>query len=96
MLFIIEKSEETSFEFSQNVAIVVWFRLRIKMETQKIVNILGDANNQSSNLQQENGMLSMIKIIQTMLKEMKIVQLLNLKIKSLNQIFVIIQTHIFL
>ena len=62
MLFIIEKSEETSFEFSQNVAIVVWFRLRIKMETQKIVNILGDANNQSSNLQQENGMLSMIKI----------------------------------
>ena len=66
------------------------------METQKIVNILGDANNQSSNLQQENGMLSMIKIIQTMLKEMKIVQLLNLKIKSLNQIFVIIQTHIFL
>ena len=96
MLFIIEESEETSFEFSQNVAIVVWFRLRIKMETQKIVNILGDANNQSSNLQQENGMLSMIKIIQTMLKEMKIVQLLNLKIKSLNQIFVIIQTHIFL
>ena len=96
MLFIIEKSEETSFEFSQNVAIVVWFRLRIKMETQKIVNILGDANNQSSNLQQENGMLSMIKIIQTMLKEMKIVQLLNLKTKSLNQIFVIIQTHIFL
>ena len=66
------------------------------METQKIVNILGDANNQSSNLQQENGMLSMIKIIQTMLKEMKIVQLLNLKTKSLNQIFVIIQTHIFL
>ena len=96
MFFIIEKSEETSFEFSQNVAIVVWFRLRIKMETQKIVNILGDANNQSSNLQQENGMLSMIKIIQTMLKEMKIVQLLNLKTKSLNQIFVIIQTHIFL
>ena len=96
MLFIIEKSEETSFEFSQNVAIVVWFRLRIKMETQKIVNILGDANNQSSNLQQENGMLSMIKIIQTMLKEMKIVQPLNLKTKPLNQIFVIIQTHIFL
>ena len=48
------------------------------------------------NLQQENGMLSMIKITQTMVKEMKIVQLLNLKPKSLNQVFVIIQTHIFL
>ena len=48
------------------------------------------------NLQQENGMLSMIKITQTMVKEMKIVQLLNLKPKSLNQIFIIIQMHIFL
>ena len=35
-------------------------------------------------LQQENGMLSMIKITQTMVKEMKIVQPLNLKPKSLN------------
>ena len=66
------------------------------METQKIVNILGDANNQSSNLQQENGMLSMIKIIQTMVKEVKMVQPLDLKPKLLNQIFVIIETHIFL
>ena len=48
------------------------------------------------NLQQENGMLSMIKITQTMVKEMKIVQPLNLKPKSLNQVFVIIQLHIFL
>ena len=47
-------------------------------------------------LQQENGMFSMIKIIQTMVKEIKIVQPLNLKPKLLNQIFVIIQTHIFL
>ena len=31
------------------------------------------------NLQQENGMLSVIKITQTMVKEMKIVQPLNLK-----------------
>ena len=46
--------------------------------------------------QQENGMLSMIKITQTMVKEMKIGQPLNLKPKSLNQIFVIIQTHILL
>ena len=46
--FIIEKSEETNFEFSQNAATVVWFWLRIKMETQKIVNLLGDTNNESS------------------------------------------------
>ena len=48
------------------------------------------------NLQQENSMLSMIKITQTMGKEIKIVQPLNLISKSLNQVFVIIQTHIFL
>ena len=35
-------------------------------------------------LQQENGMLSMIKITQTMVQEIKIVQPLNLKPKSLN------------
>ena len=48
MFFIIEKSEETTFEFTKNAATVVWFWLRIKMETQKIVNLLGDTNNESS------------------------------------------------
>ena len=48
MFFIIEKSEETTFEFSQNAVTVVWFWLRIKMETQKIANLLGDADNESS------------------------------------------------
>ena len=48
------------------------------------------------NLQQENVMLSMTKTKQTMVKEMKMVQPLNLKPKLLNKIFVIIQTHIFL
>ena len=48
MFFIIEKSEETMFEFSQNAATVVWFWLLIKMETQKIANLLGDADNESS------------------------------------------------
>ena len=48
MFFIIEKSGETTFEFSQNVVTVIWFWLRIKMETQKIVNLLGDANNEYS------------------------------------------------
>ena len=64
------------------------------METQKIVNLLGDADSES--LQQENGMLSMIKTTQTMVTKKKMVQPLNLKPKSLNQIFVIIHTHIFL
>ena len=69
------------------------------METQKIANLLGNTDNESfakENSQQEKGVLSMIKIIQTMVMEMKMVQPLNLKLKSLNQIFVIIQTHIFL
>ena len=46
MFFIIEKSEERTFEFSQNAATVVWFWLCIKMETQKIANLLGDADNE--------------------------------------------------
>ena len=61
------------------------------METQKIVNLLGEEGNESSKF-----MLSVIKKKQTMVMEMKMVQPLNLKLKSLNQIFVIIQTYIFL
>ena len=48
MFLITEKSEETTFEFSKTAAIVAWFWLRIKMETPKIVNLLGDADNESS------------------------------------------------
>ena len=48
------------------------------------------------NLQQENGTLLTIKIMNNMVEEMKMIRLLNLKKKSLNQIFVITQTHIFL
>ena len=48
MFFIIEKSEETTFEFSQNAVTFVWFWLRIKMGTQKIANLLRDADNESS------------------------------------------------
>ena len=48
MFFIIQKSEEITFEFSQNTATVVWFWLCIKMETRKIVNLLDDADNESS------------------------------------------------
>ena len=45
MFFIIEKPEETTFEFSQNAVTLVWFWLRIKTETQKTANLLGDADN---------------------------------------------------
>ena len=48
MFWIIEKSEETTFEFSQNSATVVWFLLHLIMETQKIANLLGDADTESS------------------------------------------------
>ena len=48
------------------------------------------------NLQQENGTLLMTKIMDNMVEEMEIIQPLNLKRKSLNQIFVISQMHIFL
>ena len=47
-------------------------------------------------LQQENGTLLMTKTMDNMGEEMKMIQPLNLKQKSLNQIFVITQMHIFL
>ena len=48
------------------------------------------------NLQQKNGTLLMTKIMDNMVKEMKMIQLLSLKQTLLNQIFVITQMHIFL
>ena len=51
MFFIIEKSEKTIFDFSQNHAAVVLSSLIIdynKMETQKIVNFLNNSDNESS------------------------------------------------
>ena len=48
------------------------------------------------NLQQENGTLLMTKIIDNKAGEMNMFQPLNLKQKSLNQIFVITQMHAFL
>ena len=58
LFFIIEKSEETTFEFSQNAIIVVWFSLINgkwnKMETQKIVNLLNDSYNDSSKFTTRN------------------------------------------
>ena len=48
------------------------------------------------NLLQENVTLLMTKIMDNMAEDMKMIQPLNLKQKSLNQIFVITQMHIFL
>ena len=36
MLFVIEKSEERTFEFSQDAATIIWFWLCIKMEIKKL------------------------------------------------------------
>ena len=48
--FNIEKSEQTTPEFLQNVVTVVWFLLHVIMETQKIANLLGDSDNEPSKL----------------------------------------------
>ena len=67
------------------------------METQKDCRSIKMTLTMSiQNLQQENGTLLMTKIVDNMAEEMKMIQPLNLKQKSLNQIFVITQMHIFL
>ena len=66
------------------------------METQKIVNLLNDSDNESSKFETRNFLLSTVKIMDNIAKEMNMIQPLNLKQKSLNQIFVITQMHIFL
>ena len=48
------------------------------------------------NFQQENDTLLMTKIMDNMAEETKMIQPLNMKRKSLKQIFVITQMHIFL
>ena len=66
------------------------------METQKIVNILNDSENESSKFVTANGMPFMIKTVETLEKKMKLVQTLNLRQKVSNQVFAIIQMYIFL
>ena len=64
------------------------------MKTQKIVNLMNDSNLQY--LQKQNATSLMSKIMENMAEEMKMIEPLNLKQKSLNQIFAITQIHIFL
>ena len=66
------------------------------METQKIVNLLNDSDNESSKFATRNGMLLMTKIMESMEEEMKMMQSLNMIQKSLNQIFATTHMHIFL
>ena len=93
MFFITEKKEETTFDFSQNC---IFCLICIKMETQKIVNLLNDSDNESSKFATRKFTLLMTKIKDNMAEEMKMIQPLNLKQKSLNQIFVTTQMRIFL
>ena len=67
------------------------------METQKIVNLLSHTSSESSKFATRKWMLLMTKITQNMVKEMKIIQALNLRQKLLNQvILIVILMHIFL
>ena len=52
MFFIIEKSEDTTFNFSENSVTIIEI-----METQKIINLLNDSNIQISKFAIKNGML---------------------------------------
>ena len=99
MFFITEKSGETTFEFSQNSATIVSdFTLHIIMQTQKITNLLGNADNDNESLKFATRKWYVINDQNNADygDGDKMVQPLHLRLKSLNQIFVIIQTHLFL
>ena len=68
------------------------------METPKMVNLLNASNNESSKFAAHLVVhyLLVTKIMDNMAEEMKMIQPLSLKQKSLKQIFVITQMHIFL
>ena len=83
MFFIIEKSEEKTFEFSQN-------------SEMKFANLLGNADNESSKFATRKWYVINDQNNRDYGDGNEMVQPLNLKLRSLNQILVIIQTHIFL
>ena len=56
MFFIIEKSEETTFHFSQNSFTIIQI-----MEAQNIANLLNDSNNENSKFATKNGTLLTVK-----------------------------------
>ena len=66
------------------------------MEAQKIINLLEESDDDILKFEtRKYGTLLMIRIMDNMEKGIKMIQLLNLMQKLLNQIFVIIQMHIF-
>ena len=66
------------------------------METQKIINLLNDIDNESSRFATRKWYAINDKKIESMAKEMKMIQALNLRQKSLNHFRVITQMHIYL
>ena len=66
------------------------------METQKIANLLGNADNESVKFVTRKWYVINDQNNIDYADGYEMVQPLNLKLKSLNQIFVIIQTHILL
>ena len=66
------------------------------METQKIANLLGNADNESVKFVTRKWYVINDQNNIDYADGYEMVQPLNLKLKSLNQIFVIIQMHIFL
>ena len=56
MFFIIKKSEETTFNFSQNSITIIYI-----METQEIIDFLNDSTMKIQNLQQKNCILLTVK-----------------------------------
>ena len=64
--FIIEKSEETTLNFSQNSITIISI-----MKTRKIGNLLNSSDNENSKFEKKNGILLTVKqkaIIQQMKK----------------------------
>ena len=66
------------------------------METQKVANLSNDSNNESPKFATRKWYNINDQNMDNMTEEMKMIQPLNLKQKSLNQISVITQMHIFL
>ena len=85
-----------NFEFSQNAVTVVWFWLRIKMETQKIVNLLGDANNESSKFATRKWYVINDQNNTDYGEGNEDSTTVKFETKVIKKIFVIIQTHIVL
>ena len=96
MFFITEKSEETTFKFTEKAAIVVWFWSCIKMETHKIVNLLGDAGSEPSKFATRKWYVINDQNNTDYDEGNKSGTTVDWKPKLLNQVFVIIQTHMFL